>query len=162
MARVNQHEGACQSGPSPEIAAQHGLPFLHFLLRRLGIAVARHVDEGEGIGDVEEIELAGAARRVGGPGQFPDPGQGIDKGRLADIGTAGKGDFNARGRRQLVKCRHSQHEGGGGRKQPAARQELVAGEARGQVVAAGFFFRKGRLSRMLPRRSISTPWRFMM
>ena len=36
-----------------------------------------------------------------------DPGQRIDERRLAHIGAAGKGDFNALHRRQLVKRRHA-------------------------------------------------------
>ena len=63
-------------------------------------------------------------------------------------------------RRQLLELGDAEQEARRAAEQTAARVDLVLGEGLAQLAA--FFFRKGRLLRMLPNRSTSTPWRFMM
>ena len=88
------------------------------------------------------------------------PGERVDERGLADVGTAGEGDLDARRLRQLLELCNTQEETRRAAEKTAARIDLVFAEAGGQLAA--FFLRKGRLLRMLPKKSISTPCRFMM
>ena len=160
MAGIDQHEGTGEARPAAQISLQHRLPGFYIRLRGLGIAIARHVHQDQRLVHIEEIELARAPRRVGGPRQTIDAGQRIDERGLADVGAAGKGNLHSPGRRQLLEFRNTLHETGRAAKQAAARVDHVWRDALAQLAA--FFLRKGRLLRMLPKKSTATPWRFMM
>ncbi len=100
--RVDQQHDAAQCRPSAQIGEHRPLPRLLHALRRLGIAVARHVHEGEPAGEVEEVELLGAPGRGRDPRQRPPSGERIEQRRLADIRAAGERHLGPARRRQLI------------------------------------------------------------
>ncbi len=107
---VDQHADAAQHGASLQEGVDQGRPFGDLMLRRLGKAIARQIDQGQAAPQIEKIDLLGAARGVGGAGQAIAPGQRVDQARLADIGPSGEGDFRQARHRQAVKRRRAEGE----------------------------------------------------
>ena len=79
----------------------------------------------EAAAEVEEIDLLGAARRVGGPGQRPAVGQRVDQAGLADIRPAGESDLRQGVRRQIAHAHDARNEGAFLREQQAPGFEFA-------------------------------------
>ncbi len=96
---VDQQQHPLQRLAAAKIIVDQVAPLLGEVLRRLGEAVARHVDEPEAerLADVEEIQFLRPARRVRRAGEIASVGERVQQRRLADIGPAGERHFGAAG-----------------------------------------------------------------
>ena len=77
--RVQQQQHPAQRGPAAQVFEHQALPVLLHRLGRLRVAVARHVHQRQPAAEVEEVELPGAPRRVGGARQGVMADQGVDE-----------------------------------------------------------------------------------
>src|SRR5690606_18019717 len=104
MADVHHHDQAAQGLAGGEPAVQELLPVRLQVLRHLGVAVAGQVDEVAVLvrRDREIDQLLGPPRRLRHPGQGVLPAQGVERGRLAGVGTTGERHFPAAVGRQLA------------------------------------------------------------
>ena len=95
VAAVDQHQRPLEHRAAAQIVVDQVAPLAGDVLRRLGEAVAGHVDQPQPhrLADLEEVELLGAARRVRGAGEGAASGQPVEQRRLADVGAAGEGDL---------------------------------------------------------------------
>ena len=107
MARIDEQEYARKSGAAAQIVAHQFRPALDLGLRRLGVAVARHVDEAHTVAEQEEVELARAAGLARGPRQRLPARERVDEARLADVGAARERNLRAVGGRQPVHLHHA-------------------------------------------------------
>ena len=96
MADIHQQHDAAQYRPRQQIAPQQRLPVRAHLLRHLGIAIARQINEiaarlrqGE---IVNELRPPRCARY---PRQRLLVGERIERARFARVGASGEGNFNA-------------------------------------------------------------------
>ena len=112
VARVDEEQRAFQHDAAAQEIAHQAAPLLGDRRRRLGEAVAGHVDEPDlcGFAHFEEIELLGAARGDGRAGDGIAPGQRVEQRGLADIGAAGKRDFGHFGIGQELERRRGLEE----------------------------------------------------
>ena len=95
MARIDQHQRAFQGhAPAQEVANQ-AFPLLDHFGRRLGEAIAGHVDQPQPDrqADVEEVQFLRAARRDRSARDRLAAGQRVEQRRFADVGAAGEGHF---------------------------------------------------------------------
>ncbi len=95
MPRIDQHIDPRQSGAAMQIIVDEPGPGRDLALCRGRIAVARQIDQHEPFGAAEKDQFLGAARRVRGARQRAPAGKRVDQARFADIGAAGKCDFQA-------------------------------------------------------------------
>ena len=116
---VDQHEGAHQRRAAAQIVADQADPGGGFRLADRGVAVARHVDQGQPVAEREEDQLLGSPGRVRRARQRRAAGQRVDQRRLADVGAAGEGDLRRADRRQAVGL-------GGGEEEIAGPGEQLA------------------------------------
>ncbi len=93
VAGVDQQTGAAQCGARLQIETQEPVPARNLAFRRLGVAVARQIDQHEPVRNLKEIELARAPRCARGARQHAPAAQRIEKARLADIRAPGKGNL---------------------------------------------------------------------
>lgn len=92
-AGVEQQDDAGERRAAAQVIEHQALPVALDGVAGLRVAVARHVDDREAAPEIEEVELAGAARRVGGPRERAPAGQRVDDRGLADIGAPREGDL---------------------------------------------------------------------
>src|SRR5678816_3609148 len=95
-----------QRRTSLEIGGDHLLPAGALRLRNPGVSVAGKVGQADRAAlslllqhGVEEVEGAGATRRVRDPDQLPATGERVDHRRLAHVAPADEGDLRRVGRR---------------------------------------------------------------
>ena len=104
VADVHHHDQALERLAGAEILVEERLPVRLQVLGHLGEAIAGQVDQVlfGGRRDVEEHQLLGAAGGLGDPRQRVLLADRIERGRLAGVGAAGKGDLEAAVGRELV------------------------------------------------------------
>jgi len=100
VAPVDQQAEPAQGGATFEICPDQGRPDTNLLAADRGIAIARQIDQHQAPTQIEEIDLLGAAGRVGHTRQCFPAGQRIDQARLAHIGTPGEATSGSPRRRQ--------------------------------------------------------------
>ena len=123
--RVDQQAHPQQARPPAQIGEHQPGPALDHVLGRLGEAVARQIDQDQPAAQVEQVDLLGPARRVGGARQAGPAGQRVDQARLADVRSARERDLRQPRRRQLVELDHPAQEGRLLREQLAADLEAL-------------------------------------
>ena len=134
VARIDQDADPLQGRPAAQVGRRQILPGRLGRARDLGEAVARQVDETERIGEVEEVDLPGAAGRGRDPRQRSPAGERVDQARLADIGAAGEGDLRQRDRRQRLERGRARDEVAGTGEQLARRLELGRPRSSGGLI----------------------------
>ena len=102
--RIEQHKHPLQAGPPAQIFEHQPLPILFHRNRRLGVSIARHIDQRETIAEVEEIQLLRPPGLRRHPRQSLSAGDGVDDGRFAHIRPTGKCHLRQTRRRQLVQA----------------------------------------------------------
>ena len=112
VAPVDQHQRARQYGPAAQIGLHETLPLLDHFHRRLGKAVAGHVDETEqrGFAHFEEVEFLRAARRDRSTRDRLAPGQRIEQRALAHVRASAEGDLGYGGFGQELELRRRKEE----------------------------------------------------
>ena len=112
MAPVDQHQRAREHRAPAQIGLHEVLPLFDDLHRRLGKAVARHVDKAEqrGIADLEEIEFLRAARRHRGARDRLAPGKRVEQRALTHVRPAAEGDLGHGGFGQELELRGREEE----------------------------------------------------
>ena len=111
--RIDQHQRALQFLPSAQEVVHQEAPLLDHILRRLGEAIAGHVDEpeGEGGAHVEEVEFLRPPRRVRRAGERIATGQRVEQRGLAHIGPPRERDFGHAGIGNELERRRGFQEG---------------------------------------------------
>jgi hypothetical protein len=123
VAGVDQEADQRQAGPAAQIGEDQLGPGLDRGLGRPGIAVAGHVDQDEPTREVEEVELLGPARRVGGSGEPAPAHERVQQRALADVRATGERHLGRARGRQLLEPGHAQEEAGRAGEQQPARLE---------------------------------------
>ncbi len=131
VAAVDQHQRTLQRHAPAQISAHQPPPLLNHLYRRLGKAIAGHVDEAElgGITHFEEVQFLCPARCHGSAGNRPAPSQRVDQRALAHVRSPTESHFRKIRTGQEFQFRRGQQE-----VHPA--REQAAG-----LLSQGFFFR---------------------
>ena len=86
-----------------EVGPDQSFPLRTDPLRRLGVAITGQIDKIPALGKRKIVEVLRATRRLADVGQPHPSRQGVDRRRLAGIGTAGKGDLADGIPRQVAK-----------------------------------------------------------
>ena len=121
VSRVDQQHEAAQAWPAAQVIAHQPRPRRHLALGGAGIAVAWKIHQHQRVVEAEKVDLARAARRVGGAGEGGASGQRVDQARFADVGAPGEGHLGQGRFGKTVERRRTQNEAALLREQAARR-----------------------------------------
>ena len=122
VARVDEQKNARETLAAGEIVFDQGRPGFDLFFRRFGEAVAWHVDEkGRTRFGNEEVQLLGAARRVGRASKAVLADERVDQAGFADVRSSGERDFDRSTWRQMLEADDAFDE------RPALLEQRVTG-----------------------------------
>ena len=104
------------------------------------------IDQAQPAVQIKEVDLARAARLVGGSGELVHADQAVDQAGLADVGTAGEGDLGQVRIGQLLDLGGPHDECRRALEQDAGLLQLVFGEVGHAAFVLGDFTRAMKLS----------------
>ena len=93
MACVDEHYTEGKRSRRGKIGLHEPAPALFFLLRDLGVAVARQVDEVHGLVDAEKVDMRGLAGGLADAGEVFAQQKLVDDGGFSDVGLARERDL---------------------------------------------------------------------
>jgi len=117
---IDQERDALERGAASQILTGQARPGLDGFLGRGRVPIARQIDQHEPMAEIEEIDLLGTPRRVGGAREVGPPGERVDEARFADVGTPGESDLGKFGRRQPFEISGARDERAGLREEKPA------------------------------------------